>query len=232
MWKFFLCLSCVIALIEKPSGGIVLAEFHFSRRIDCASTDVFLPSPSKVRMCGAIHIDWWIKWAAESTRMNFVFVYLCLLLILIVAGHWSTHGTSVLCLLLNEVLYHALISLLSHTPVKENTSVGFLLRWQHTGNHSGSVSAAVHCKINLWLMGTRQTSAHSCSCLVMLTSFPSLIREEAIWAQTECIQDYFNLSMVEQTFMNSCSISKFISSNIWSYRGCPHSLLQLKIWCV
>lgn len=134
MWKFFLgwtriYLSCIIALLEKPSGGgVVLAEFHLS--IGLSQT-----SPGKVRMCGAIHIDWWIKWAAERTRMNFVFVYLCLLLILILPGHGSTHGTSMLCLIFNEVLYHALISLLSHTPVWPNTSISFLLWKKHIDNH-------------------------------------------------------------------------------------------------
>lgn len=57
---------------QRSQIGGVLAEFPFSHCIDCSSTDVFLPSPGKVRMCGAIHIDWWIKWAAERTRMIFV----------------------------------------------------------------------------------------------------------------------------------------------------------------
>lgn len=101
--------------------------------IDCASTDVFLRSPGRVRVCGAIHIDWRIKWAAERTRTNFVCVFLRLLLISIVSWHVFPHGTGTLCLILNEGLYHTLISLPSHTPVKANT---FLLEKKHTGNHS------------------------------------------------------------------------------------------------
>lgn len=46
--------SCSFAPTEKPSGGIKLAEFHFSPCIDCASTDVSLPLPGKVRVCSAM----------------------------------------------------------------------------------------------------------------------------------------------------------------------------------
>lgn len=50
-----LYLSCIIASREAQ-GGLCLLN-SISVTIDCASMDVFLPSPAKVRMCGAIHID-------------------------------------------------------------------------------------------------------------------------------------------------------------------------------
>ncbi len=146
MWNFFPCWtwlysSCIIALPQMPSGGVKLTELHFSHCIDCTSSDVFPSSPGKVRVCSAIHIDWWIKWAAERTRMNFVFVNLRLLLILILPGHRSTQGTSMLCLILNKTLYWALISLLSlsltHThEAKQTLKLFFYFGKKHMGNHS------------------------------------------------------------------------------------------------
>lgn len=113
---------CFIALGGSPVGDcacwIPLKSLYWSCYHLCLSAIV----PGKVRMCGAIHINWLIKWAAEGTRSS---LHLCTCAF---CWYWfslgmNPHMAPACSLILIEVIYKSLIWFKLVSYFKKSTQV-------------------------------------------------------------------------------------------------------------